>query len=178
MRGYWRNPDATAETIVDGWLHTGDVGFLDNDGFLTITDRKKDLIITSGGKNVAPGELERILVSDPHIDQAVVYGDARPFVTALLVPNPDQLRETAGELSCEIEVRDGFIVCEPLIEFLQQRVNAIMQVVSGPERVRKFLLLARPFTSEADELTATFKIRRRHVIGKYESYLRSLYDST
>jgi long-chain acyl-CoA synthetase len=87
MLGYWQDPEATRGAIVDGWLHTGDVGHLDAEGFLTITDRKKDLIITSGGKNISPSELERLLVSDPYIDQAVVYGDGRPFISALIVPN-------------------------------------------------------------------------------------------
>ena len=109
MQGYWKDPEATRETIVDGWLHTGDVGHLDDDGFLTITDRKKDLIITSGGKNIAPSELERLLVSDPYIDQAVVYGDARPFVSALIVPNFALLEAKADELGCRLETADGFI---------------------------------------------------------------------
>lgn len=82
MQGYWKNPIATAETIRDGWLHTGDVGKLDDEGFLSITDRKKDLFVTSAGKNIAPSELERLLTSDPFIDQAVVYGDGRHFISA------------------------------------------------------------------------------------------------
>jgi len=178
MHGYWRNPEATAEAIEkDGWFHTGDVGQLDADGYLTITDRKKDLIITSAGKNIAPSELERILVSDIYIDQAVVYGDGRRFVSALVVPNFEHLRQKAAELACKLESNpDGFIQVPRIHEFLAQRIDAVMQQVSNPERVKKFLVLDRPFQVDADELTATLKVRRNHIIRKYERQLAALYD--
>lgn len=177
MQGYWRNPEATAEAIdKDKWFHTGDVGHLDADGFLTITDRKKDLIITSAGKNIAPSELERILVSDIYIDQAVCYGDGRRFVSALIVPNFEQLRQKAAELKCKIESNaDGFID-GPCHDFLAQRIDAVMQNVSNPERVKKFLVLNRPFQLDADELTATLKVRRNHIIREFERHLAALYD--
>jgi long-chain acyl-CoA synthetase len=178
MKGYWRNPEATAEVIEkDGWFHTGDVGHLDVDGYLTITDRKKDLIITSAGKNIAPSELERLLVSDIYIDQAVVYGDGRRFVSALIVPNFEQLRAKAAELKCQIESSpDGFLRTPCLNEFFGQRIDAVMQEVSNPERVKRFLVLDRPFQLDADELTATLKVRRNHIIGKFEHQLAALYD--
>lgn len=177
MQGYWKDPDATRAAIVDGWLHTGDVGHLDDEGFLTITDRKKDLIITSGGKNIAPSELERLLVSDPYIDQAVVHGDARSFVTALLVPNFALLEAKADELGCRIEVRDGLVHGPALHDFMAGRVAALMTAVSGPERVKRFLLLGRAFQLEEDELTTTMKVRRRHVLQKYAGPLEALYAS-
>jgi len=177
MQGYWRNPEATAEAIdKDKWFHTGDVGHLDADGYLTITDRKKDLIITSAGKNIAPSELERILVSDIYIDQAVCYGDGRRFVSALIVPNFEQLTQKAAELKCKVESNaDGFIdgACH---DFLAQRIDAVMQNVSNPERVKRFLVLDRPFQLDADELTATLKVRRNHIIRKFERHLAALYD--
>ena len=176
MKGYWNNPDATAETIVDGWLHTGDVGEIDDDGFLKITDRKKDLIITSSGKNVAPSEIERLLISDAFIDQAVVYGDGRKFLSALLVPNFENLYELT-EKNGWIPECDGEFLTEPhVVEFYEKRIAELMQAVSNPERVRKFLLLSRAFQVEADELTATLKIRRRHIIGKFEDQLTALYE--
>jgi long-chain acyl-CoA synthetase len=178
MQGYWRNPEATAEVIENsGWFHTGDVGQIDADGYLTITDRKKDLIITSAGKNIAPSELERILVSDIYIDQAVVYGDGRRFVSALIVPNFEQLKAKATELKCKIESSpDGFVQTPCLNEFFAQRIDGVMQEVSNPERVKKFLVLDRPFQLDADELTATLKVRRNHVIRKFERQLAALYD--
>jgi long-chain acyl-CoA synthetase len=175
MKGYWKEPEATAQTIVDGWLRTGDVGHLDADGFLFITDRKKDLIITSGGKNIAPTELERLLVSDPMIDQAVVYGDRRPFVSAIIVPNFPKLEEECATRGWAIEKADGFIVTAAIGSFYQDIINRVMQPVSQPERVKKCLIMARPFQACDDELTATLKVRRRHIIKKFEPQLAALY---
>lgn len=175
MAGYWDDPEATHQTVIDGWLHTGDVGHLDADGFLTITDRKKDLIITSGGKNIAPSELERLLVADPYIDQAVLYGDRRPFVSALLVPNLPLLEEKAKELGCGLDIRDELIRSEPIRRFVAERVAALMEAVSKPERVKAFLLLGRPLRIESDELTATQKVRRRHVVREFEREFEALY---
>ncbi len=175
MLGYWEDPEATRSTVVDGWLHTGDVGTIDADGYLTITDRKKDLIITSGGKNIAPGELERLLAADPYIDQVVVHGDRKPFVSALIVPNFPAIEAKAAELGCGVEVEDEMIVSGPLLAFFADRVERIMQAVSQPERVRAFLLLARPFRVDAEELTATLKVRRRHILRAYEGKLEALY---
>jgi long-chain acyl-CoA synthetase len=177
MKGYWRNPEATAETIVDGWLKTGDVGTIDADGYLYITDRKKDLIITSGGKNIAPSELERLLISDPLIDQAVVYGDRRPYVTAIVVPNFANLEAHCQSQGWKIATTDGFITSDPVREFYRQRIEKLMQAVSQPERVKKFLLLARAFQLADDELTATLKVRRRHVVSRFEPQLAALYES-
>lgn len=176
MQGYWKNPAATADVIRDGWLHTGDVGTLDADGFLAITDRKKDLFVTSAGKNIAPSELERLLTSDPFIDQAVVYGDGRHFISALIVPNEALLRGEARRLGCEWTVSDGFVVEPQLVDFIQARIDKLMEVVSQPERVKKCLLLERPFQVSEDELTATMKVRRRHILAKYEQQLAALYD--
>jgi len=177
MKGYWRNPQATAETIVDGWLHTGDVGHIDADGYLSITDRKKDLIITSGGKNIAPSEIERLLVSDVYIDQAVVFGDGRPFICALIVPNFENLAVKAKELGAELESDGRFLRSEAINDFYAERIEAVMQAVSQPERVKKFLLLATPFKLESDELTATLKVRRRHVVANYLEELQAMYEN-
>ncbi len=175
MRGYWKDPEATARTIVEGWLHTGDVGYLDADGFLFITDRKKDLIVTSVGKNIAPTELERLLVSDPWIDQAVIYGDGRPFVVAIVVPNFDKLKDHSNGQGWSLETNDNFIRTPAVVEFYQQRIDKLMEAVSQPERVKKCLLLSRPFQVADDELTATLKLRRRHILAKFEPQLAALY---
>lgn len=176
MRGYWKNPEATAETIRDGWLHTGDVGRLDEDGFLFITDRKKDLFVTSAGKNIAPSELERLLCSDPWIDQAVVYGDGRQFISALIVPNITLLKAEADRLHCEWRVENGLITTPELLAAIQARINDVMQVVSQPERVKRCLLLNQPFDLASNELTATMKVRRRHILAKHEAELAALYE--
>jgi long-chain acyl-CoA synthetase len=176
MAGYWKDPEATARTIVDGWLHTGDVGHLDADGFLYITDRKKDLIITAGGKNIAPTELERLLVGDPLIDQAVIYGDRRPFVVAIVVPNFANLEAVGATRGWKLDRAGEFIVTPAVLEFYQARIERLMEQVSQPERVKKFLLLARPFQAADEELTATMKVRRRHIVNKFEPQLAALYD--
>lgn len=176
MRGYWKNEEATNETIEDGWLKTGDVGRLDEDGFLFITDRKKDLFVTSSGKNIAPAELERILSRDEYIDQAVVYGDGRKFVSALIVPDFAQLQTIADERNVDLTSGDEFLTAPALLEFLDERVQSAMQQVSQPERVKKFLVLARPFQVSDGELTATLKVRRRHIIDRYEEQLAALYE--
>jgi long-chain acyl-CoA synthetase len=177
MKGYWKDPQATARAIVDGWLYTGDVGHVDADGFLFITDRKKDLIITSGGKNIAPTELERLLISDPLIDQAVVYGDRRPFVVAIVVPNFAKLEEEMNSHGWKVEVADGFIRTPAVLAFYQGRIDKLMEAVSQPERVKACLVLSRPFQVADEELTATLKLRRRHIIGKFEPQLAALYEA-
>lgn len=176
MQGYWKNPTATEQTIIDGWLLTGDVGRLDDDGYLFITDRKKDLFVTSAGKNIAPAELERLLSRDEFIDQAVVYGDGRQFVSGLLVPNFERLKTAVTERGGNIEMTGEFITDATSRAILEERVSAVMQQVSQPERVKKFIILARPFAVADEELTATLKVRRRHIINKYEAQLATLYD--
>lgn len=175
MKGYWKEKAATRAAIVDGWLHTGDVGQIDGDGFLTITDRKKDLIITSGGKNIAPSELERLLTRDPLIDQAVVFGDGRPFATALIVPNFERLQAALGPGHGHWETEAELIVDKAARALVKEHVDRVMLEVSQPERVKAFLLLARPFQMESDELTSTMKVRRSFVLSKYKERLEVLY---
>ncbi len=177
MKGYWNDPESTRRAINDGWLHTGDIGVLDEDGYLSITDRKKNLIVTSQGKNIAPAEIEHLLTSDPAIDQAVIYGDRRPFVTALIVPNFPFLQAKAEELGCPIETEGDLIVSEPLRAFYAERIAELMGAVSHPEQVRAFQLLARPFSAAADEVTATLKIRRKYVLDKFANQLDALYHA-
>jgi long-chain acyl-CoA synthetase len=154
------------------------VGHLDADGFLFITDRKKDLIITSGGKNIAPTELERPLISDPYIDQALVYGDRRPFVVAIVVPNFAKLEDEANSHRWKLEVVDEFIRTPEVLAFYQTRIDKLMEAVSQPERVKACLLLSRPFQVADEELTATLKLRRRHVVSKFEQQLAALYQGS
>lgn len=177
MRGYWRDPDATALVLVEGWCHTGDLGRIDDEGFLTITGRKKDLIVTSGGKNVAPSEIERLLVSDPLIEQAVVCGDGKPFISALIVPDFVAIAKKATELGCTIETDGELIVSPQLRAEFAKRIEVVMREVSNPERVKAFLLLARPFRIEDDEVTATLKVRRAHLLKKFADRLDALYDA-
>jgi long-chain acyl-CoA synthetase len=175
MQGYWNDPEATAQTIEGGWLRTGDLGRLDDEGFLSITGRKKDLIITSGGKNIAPSELELLLTSDPWIDQAVVYGDAKPFPTALLVLNVAAVQAEAPGASLAADA-GGFLNDPALGALVLSRVERLMEAVSKPERVKAIVLRAQPFTIEDDELTPTRKVRRARILQKHRARLDALYE--
>ena len=175
MRGYWQDAVATGQAIVEGWFYTGDLGRLD-DGFLTITGRKKDLIITSGGKNVAPAEIERLLTADPLIDQAVACGEGRPFITALLVPDFAALAREPGVDPRLLESSGEFLEDRGIRAILAERVERAMSAVSGPERVKAFVVLGRPLRAEEGEITATLKVRRGHILRKYGDAMARLYD--
>ncbi|MBY0587228.1 AMP-dependent synthetase/ligase [bacterium] len=175
MKGYWKNLEATQETIIDGWLHTGDVGEFDSDGYLKITDRKKDIFVTSGGKNISPAELERALTEDVYIEQAVVYGDGKNFITAMLIPNPQHLAPKLKELNATLDSDGEFATDPKLMAFLSERVAAAMAAFSKPERVKAFLIRKAPFTVESDELTVSLKVRRRFVMNKYKEQFEAFY---
>jgi long-chain acyl-CoA synthetase len=177
MKGYWNNPQATAESLQNGWLHTGDLGSLDSDGFLSITGRKKELLVLSNGKKVVPTFIEGLLVADDCIDQAVICGEARPFLTALVVPNWDNLKRALGAGGVSLDGKSPEQLAEdPSVrEFLQQQVRSALADVSNSEQVKKFLVLPRPLTVAAEELTVSLKVRRNVVLGRYAGQLEALY---
>ena len=173
MPGYWNNPEATAEAIQDGWLFTGDLGTLDADGFLTITGRKKELLVLSNGKKVIPPYLEGLLVADDCIDQAVVYGEGRHYLTALLVPHWGKLRRA---LVLPEGATDDELANHPAVrEELRKRVAVQLADVAGYEQVKKFHVLAQPFTVAAGELTVSLKTRRGVIFERYQAELEALY---
>lgn len=178
MQGYYKKPEATAAAIVEGWFHTGDIGHLDEQGHLYITDRKKDLIKTAGGKFIAPQKLENLFVTDPHISQAFVYGDRRPYCVALIVPNMDALRRHA-QLQ---EIPAGSVqelVRDPRIAgFYWGLVQAKQQDLAGFEQVKKIALLDQEFSQAAGELTPTLKARRDIIAKRYGTVLDALYETT
>ncbi len=175
MHGYWRNPEATAETIdADGWLHTGDVGHIDDDGFLHITDRIKELIVTAGGKNVAPQPLENALKTHGVIAQAMVIGDQRNFISAIIVPQAEVLESWARENGIEGDLPE--LCRDPrVIQHFQAAVESTMQSFSRYESVRKFTLIPEEFTQEAGELTPTLKLKRRVLLAKYADIIEEMY---
>jgi long-chain acyl-CoA synthetase len=177
MQGYYNKPEATAAAIVDGWLHTGDIGRLDADGYLFITDRKKDLIKTAGGKFVAPQKLEGLFVADSHISQAFVYGDRRPYCVALIVPNAEALRRYAQEQ--EIIGRTlRELVEDPRIQaFYWERIRAAQRELPSFEQVKKIALLAEEFSQAAGELTPTLKAKRSAIAERHGTALEALYQT-
>ena len=171
MQGYWDDSQATAEAIdPEGWFHTGDIGELDPDGFLKITDRKKDLLVTSGGKNIAPQPLEQLLTSNGIIAQAVVVGNNYPYLTALLVPNFEDLPAELADLSPAERITQP-----KLLERIEATVAEVNRRVAEHERIRRWKLLPQEFSLEKGEITPTLKVRRRVVFERYAELVQSMY---
>ncbi|HWG43332.1 MAG TPA: AMP-dependent synthetase/ligase [Gemmataceae bacterium] len=175
MKGYWKNAAATAEAIRDGWFHTGDLGELDADGFLKITGRKKELLVLSNGKKIVPGFIEGLLQVDPCIDQAVICGEGRNFLTALLVPHWANVRAALVAEGIALNNHREDAASAPVMDLLQRRVQAALTDVSNAEQVRKFLIVPQPFSIAAEELTVSLKLRRNVVLAKYARQLDELY---
>lgn len=177
MKGYWNAPAATADAVRDGWLHTGDLGEIDADGFLSITGRKKELLVLSNGKKVVPSYLEGLLLSDECIDQAVIAGEGRNFLTALVVPHWENLaRALSEEGGTNALATPGDLCSDPRVHsLLRRRIDRALRDVAAWEQVKKFLVLPRPFSVEAEELTVSLKLRRSVVLGHHRSELEALY---
>ncbi|MFI5142754.1 MAG: AMP-dependent synthetase/ligase [Thermoanaerobaculales bacterium] len=179
MMGYWNKPAATAEAIdADGWLHTGDVGYLDADGFLFITDRKKDIIVTSGGKNVAPQPIEGKLGATPYVGQAVLIGDKFPYLTALVVPNFENLEVSFAEQGISGLDRAELAAHPHTEALIGAAVKQINQELATHERIRRFSVLQREFSIEEGEMTPTMKVRRRVVRERYAGVIEQMYLKT
>ncbi len=179
MRGYWRKPEETAKTVRDGWLHTGDLGRLDADGLLYITGRKKELIVTSGGKNIAPVLIESLLTEDPLIQQAMVIGDGRNYLAALIVVHEANLAEAVGHV---FNVPGTLKTCpttDPRIRALfAERIAERLTSLSRHEQIGQFTLLAQPFTVDRGELTPTLKLRRNVITEHYAAEIEAMYSET
>lgn len=172
MDGYWGRPEETAETIRDGWLYTGDVGEFDSAGRLKITDRKKDLIVNAGGDNISPQRVEGILAVEEEIEQAMVYGDKRPHLAALISPNEDFAKAWAAENGADpAALQDN----EDFRAAIRAAIDRANEGLSSIERIRRFMLADAPFTTENGLLTPTMKIRRRYIMEQYGDRLDALY---
>ena len=174
MNGYWRDTAATEATVVDGWLHTGDIGVIDEDGHLAITDRKKDIIVNSGGDNIAPQRVEGILTLEPQIAQAMVFGDKRPHLVALVVPDQDWLKEWARENGKSKNLAEVYDDAD-LHKALSEAVTSVNKQLSNIEKVRKFIVATEPFSIENAQMTPTLKVRRHKIKEVYGDDLRALY---
>ena len=174
MNGYWRDEKTTNATIVDGWLHTGDIGLLDEDGHLRITDRKKDIIVNSGGDNVAPQRIEGMLTLEPQISQAMVYGDRRAHLVALIVPGDEWLTDWATQ-NGKPEDLANLSDDADLHAALAETVSRVNGHLSNIEKVRKFIIAREPFNVDNGQLTPTLKIRRHKIEDVYGEALNALY---
>ncbi|NLE96584.1 MAG: long-chain fatty acid--CoA ligase, partial [Propionibacterium sp.] len=176
MEGYWNNPEATAETIdEEGWLHTGDVGYVDNEGFVTITDRLKDIIVTLGGKNVAPQPIEGLILADPLFEHAVLIGDTRPYVTLLVKPSVAGVEELAKNLQWPGQLQDWLKSSELLAE-LKRRVEELTEKLPSQERPKETEVLDDEFTMDNGLLTPTLKVRRREVEKRFKAKIDEMYE--
>jgi len=175
MQGYFNRPEETAAALRDGWLHTGDIGHLDADGYLTITDRKKDLIVTSGGKNIAPAPIELRLKESPLVSEAVLFGDRRNFPAALIIPDFVVLEERLREKGSPSGSREQLVARADVLAMYQAVLDDINLHLAQFEKVKRFALLPKEMTVEGGELTPTLKIRRKIVEQHWAGVIEQLY---
>jgi long-chain acyl-CoA synthetase len=176
MQGYYNNPEATADAIRNDWFHTGDLGTLDADNFLRITGRKKEIIVLATGKNIAPAQIEGLLTQDPLILQALVCGSEQKFLSALIVPNPDVLRDEVKRRKIVVLSRQLALTNKHVLQLFQSRIDGCLSDLSNPEQVRRFRLLDRGFTIDSGELTPTLKLRRDTIMANFSDVIRDMYD--
>ncbi|MCA9247095.1 MAG: long-chain fatty acid--CoA ligase [Planctomycetales bacterium] len=175
MVGYWKNDDATAEIIRNGWLHTGDLGEIDDEGFLRITGRRKEMIATSGGKKIAPSKIEVLLTEDPLIVQAMVIGEGRDYLTALIVPDPDGLKAEIKRMGLWVFSKAGAVSHPKVVELYRQRIEQRLRKVSYYEQVRKFRILDQGFTPDNGLMTATLKLKRDLIKQTFAKQIEAMY---
>lgn len=177
FKGYYKNPEATAEAIdKDGYFHTGDIGQFDEEGFLAITDRKKDIIVTAAGKNIAPQNIENLMKNDPYISQFVVHGDRRKFLTALVTLDTDEVVKYAKSHNIPFANYNDLVSNEKIYNFIRDRINEKNRLLAKYETIKKFAILPSDFSVESGELTPTLKIKRKVVSQRYQNILDGFYQ--
>ena len=175
FRGYWNNPDKTAETLRDGWLHTGDVGRVDDEGFVWITGRVKDIIITAGGKNISPAEIENQMKFSSYISDAVVIGDRRRYLTALIMIDQENVERFAQENRVPFSDFASLCAAEPVQDLMRREVDTVNFRYARVEQVKDFRLIDVLLTAEDDELTPTMKLKRSFVEKRHRNLIDQMY---
>lgn len=173
FQGYWQRPEDTAEAFSDGWFKTGDTGTLDDEGYLKIIDRKKDIIITAGGENIAPQNLENLLKTDKYIANVMVYGDRKPYLTALVVPNLDNLETFAHEEHIDFLDHCDLVNHPRVLALIRERIDALQREMTSFQRIKRFTLLSQDFAKE--EITPTMKLKRKTISDHYQDILERMY---
>ncbi|MCH7612024.1 MAG: long-chain fatty acid--CoA ligase [Candidatus Marinimicrobia bacterium] len=182
IQGYYGNEDATAELLIKDengieWLYTGDVGHIDEDGYLFITDRKKDLIITASGKNVAPQNIENLLKTSPYVSQAMVYGDKKPYLTALVTLDEDEIAKFARDRKILYQDLGDLTKKKEIIDLIHHEISTLNRELASYETIKKFYIPEEDFNQDKDELTPTMKVRRKVVTERYKNILENLYQT-
>jgi long-chain acyl-CoA synthetase len=173
--GYFKDSRATAETVVDGWLHSGDVGELDANGYLRITDRKKDIIVTAGGKNITPQYIENKLKASIYINDAVVIGDRRKFLAALIMIDEDNVVKYAQDHKVQFSTYRDLTEAPEIVRLIQAEVDAVNATLSRVENVRKFTILPKKLYEEDGEVTPTMKVKRRAINDAFADLIEAMY---
>jgi long-chain acyl-CoA synthetase len=175
MMGYYKRPDLTESVMTDGWFHTGDIGEVDSDGFLKITDRKKEIFKTSGGKYVAPQPLENKMKESPFIEQIMVVGDGRKFPGALIVPAFAYCSSYLAGKGIDLAKPEEIAAHPEIRKAIEEEVKRINQNFGQTEQIKKFALLSREFSIAADEMTPTLKFKRKNIVAKYAADIEAIY---
>lgn len=176
MRGYFNKPDATADVLKNGWFYTGDIGQIDAEGYLTITDRKKDLLVTSGGKKIAPQPIEAVLKRSPLVGEAVLLGDRRKYAAVLIVPEFGALEKRLKDLGRPPGTRDELMTRPDVVALYQEIIDALNRELSQFERIKRLALLPSEFTVESGELTPTLKVKRKVVEQRWHDQIEAMYQ--
>lgn len=175
-QGYWNKPDLTKELFTeDGWVKTGDIGYIDDEGYLLITDRLKDMFKTSGGKYIAPQQIETLLKEDIFIEQVIAIGDGKKFVSALIVPSFEQLEIYCQKHGIPFTSKEEIIKHPDILKLYRERIDDRTKCLGQVEKVKKFVLLPQEFSQETGELTPTMKIKRKIISSKYKDIIDSIY---
>ncbi len=175
MKGYYQDDKATKEVIRDGWFYTGDVGHIAEDGFMFITDRKKDIIVTAGGKNISPQNIEGLLIADDWVQQVFVYGDKKKYIVALIVPEYKKLEEVAKEKGIQFSTREELLNNQTLYRLTEQRLAKRLSALSSYEQIKYFSFLQEEMSLEKGDLTPTLKMKRKKVFEKYKETIDEMY---
>jgi len=175
FKGYYNNPEATARTVIDGWLYSGDIGEFDEDGYLKITDRKKDIIVTAGGKNIAPQYIENKLKGSPYINDAIIIGDQRKFISALIILDEDTVIKYAQDHKIQFSTYGDLTQNEAIIALIQGEVDKVNQTLSKVEQPKKFRILPKKLYVEDGEVTPTMKVKRSFINQTYGDLIESMY---
>ncbi len=177
MKGYWKDEEATRQVIKDGWFYTGDIGEVDKDGYLKITDRKKHIIVTSGGKNIAPMPIENLITDSPFVDQVIIIGEKRPFLIALIVPEFNKLKEFAAAEGIQVTSNKELIQHKSVQQIFEKLMRTVSRQLATHEKVRKFLLVDDAFTIENGNMTPTLKLKRKEIIARYATEINTVYNT-